>query len=1529
MNLLIKYIHSLVLPRRDVWRYKAAIPWCVALFLLSAPLSFASFDKAENWGFDQGGGFRQGNFTGKDAGMVVADLVWDGERNHMAVAGALGDQWAARVYKVNANGPQLVAGWDGNNSMPFSTVTQLAWLPESGELVCGVEYIERGKPKVRVLTLDINDDKEFIANDISGMEAFTELVTDSNNTQNVLVVGSGLGGARCLSVNPRSGVSSFDFSMDEIIQPIGMAVLDGRFWIVGNDTEGKLIIELYDDEELISKKSFGKNIFVSDMKASGDKLFIVGRSLKSKKEKENFFLKSFKWNGRTIKQPWAVRAKDSGGGSEVGTSLLPLSDGGILVGGYFDKTWFLGQRKLIHKLAMFTKSNLLGNEFDSFIARYDSAGNLLFAQSSSLPGSDFLVGMTATGEDDFTILGNRKIDGGFGPYLSKIKSDGNSQNNVLLVEPTEEDKKTFSIISWEPQNTIRFGEPIDGKYFSASAMGDFEFQYQLNGIEVEDGDRPVFLPGDINMTARLFRDQVESNATTVSMIGLKGRPYLKIGFEQEGKSLNLKHELFGLHPIHSADTAKMESLGQKISYELVSKDGNQKIMDGTFFLETDFTGNLEIIASFEGDEHYEDANRRITIFVEDGMVSESSGGNAVRLQVKDLDGWQSDLIVNRGSEAKISATQGFGTNRKFNRWVEFSDELQKLRTARVQSPFNIRTSLIAEGDMTLFAHYNFTFVGTAINGYLGGSKVFLDFNLNGLLDDDEPFGFSTNNGGFELEVSDEIIHTNDKNGNGVIDENEGMLVVLEGIDHSSNLPFSISYRAPPGYSVITSISTLVAELVDEGVKLSDAEADVRGFLGLSENIELSSFEPLRKVFDRGQESQGFTLRATQLANIMNEGSRFIKMKTRGRISRVRGAELIVSALSDKIIEQTGRRSSDASLSVDLTDSNLLLGVITSAETVAEQEVDQTETVQLTNDSSIREQLIDSQPAIAEAGNSMILSQMVEQITSANTMLSELSDNPEVDPTAFKALASASQTILDELGSLSSNTIFDTEVNSLNAITGAEASSAQDIIEGTSVIKALPDSNSFPSGEDGSLAAFSLSVLQDVSSQSGINVYAPNLTNTEITSSDKLNDEFVLGNLSAVDPEGSNVSYSIIGENPDFDGDDVSILSVSSTTGQIQIQDFDDLKLMTSDTVQPIIRVTDEKGLFYDQQITVNLADWTYLAGRLQIEDASLTVPINVTVGTSVHVFSNVDSEGGSIEYLLVSGEGDGNNSLFTLDTSGKLKTAVVHNQKLKNSLLNIRIQVKDSRYNTAEKSFSVKVVSLSDNNLGSSGLELFDGQKVDGLSDWWNSQWFGSFYTAYYPWVYNQGLGWVYVSTDQTFGTWLYRERLGWIWTMKDVFPALYMNKRKEWTFLDTLRSRTTLYDYSYLTWFELDTPVRITAGVTPSNGGTLSGLGYYYRWEDVKLEAKPKAGYNFGGWSGGLSSIDKVQNFEATQNLVLDVSFIPILSDTVGSKEALDWAIKAINKMDHLTDDQKKKSIFELHSYGKSTTSGLSIIGE
>ena len=117
--------------------------------------------------------------------------------------------------------------------------------------------------------------------------------------------------------------------------------------------------------------------------------------------------------------------------------------------------------------------------------------------------------------------------------------------------------------------------------------------------------------------------------------------------------------------------------------------------------------------------------------------------------------------------------------------------------------------------MTLFAHYNFSFSGAVVNGYLSGSRVFLDFNLNDY-DEGEPFGYSTTSGGFEIEMSEEDFQSNDQNGNGVIDQSEGVLVVLGGTDRSSSLPLSIQFRAPPNYTVITAVSTIVAKLVESG-----------------------------------------------------------------------------------------------------------------------------------------------------------------------------------------------------------------------------------------------------------------------------------------------------------------------------------------------------------------------------------------------------------------------------------------------------------------------------------------------------------------------------------------------------------------------------------------------------------------------------------------------------------------------------------------------------------------------------------------
>ena len=53
---------------------------------------------------------------------------------------------------------------------------------------------------------------------------------------------------------------------------------------------------------------------------------------------------------------------------------------------------------------------------------------------------------------------------------------------------------------------------------------------------------------------------------------------------------------------------------------------------------------------------------------------------------------------------------------------------------------------------------------------------------------------------------------------------------------------------------------------------------------------------------------------------------------------------------------------------------------------------------------------------------------------------------------------------------------------------------------------------------------------------------------------------------------------------------------------------------------------------------------------------NLQWPENEPVGTVVGIFQAQDPDGDALTYSLVSGVGDGNNSMFTLESNGTLKT---------------------------------------------------------------------------------------------------------------------------------------------------------------------------------------------------------------------------------------------------------------------------------
>ena len=133
--------------------------------------------------------------------------------------------------------------------------------------------------------------------------------------------------------------------------------------------------------------------------------------------------------------------------------------------------------------------------------------------------------------------------------------------------------------------------------------------------------------------------------------------------------------------------------------------------------------------------------------------------------------------------------------------------------------------------------------------------------------------------------------------------------------------------------------------------------------------------------------------------------------------------------------------------------------------------------------------------------------------------------------------------------------------------------------------------------------------------------------------------------------------------------------------------------------------------------------------------------------------------GGTIEYILVSGEGDGNNSSRSLfGYKWNLKTAVSFEQALKDSYLTLMSMAKDSRYNTAEKSFSVKLL-IFQRSILSSGVELFDGQRIDGFS-------VGGIVNGLVLFTRNIIRGFIrtmkltYVSSDELLGTWLHRKKI-------------------------------------------------------------------------------------------------------------------------------------------------------------------------
>ena len=236
------------------------------------------------------------------------------------------------------------------------------------------------------------------------------------------------------------------------------------------------------------------------------------------------------------------------------------------------------------------------------------------------------------------------------------------------------------------------------------------------------------------------------------------------------------------------------------------------------------------------------------------------------------------------------------------------------------------------------------------------------------------------------------------------------------------------------------------------------------------------------------------------------------------------------------------------------------------------------------------------------------------------------------------------------------------------------------------------------------------------------------------------------------------------------------------------------------------------------------------------------------------------------------------------------------------------------------------IALFSDFLTGDSAVLLSDGAEVQ--PGWKKTGWFGFFFADFYPWVYHENMGWIYVSEKSQDGAWFSHQRLGWVWTNSTVFPSLYMQNRHEWTYLDRKSNKATFYDYEYKEWFEADRRYSITGTTIPANGGSIRGFGDYYRWEKVTLQALANGSYQFSGWGSDLQGTNlETIEFEATRDMNVNATFIPQITPNSKPGELVSGAIDVLDRMENLSEDERTKSLIELLSTGKSKTSGLSIV--
>lgn len=131
--------------------------------------------------------------------------------------------------------------------------------------------------------------------------------------------------------------------------------------------------------------------------------------------------------------------------------------------------------------------------------------------------------------------------------------------------------------------------------------------------------------------------------------------------------------------------------------------------------------------------------------------------------------------------------------------------------------------------------------GIGIDNYIEGGTAFFDANKNGVLDAGEPSDTTNEKGEFSLNI-DPLIFDTDQNG--TVDPEEGRLVVMGGTDTATGLPLETPISATPDSTVVTMLTSVSADLVEQGLTVEQAQNQVKNAFSLPSAVDLATLDPV-------------------------------------------------------------------------------------------------------------------------------------------------------------------------------------------------------------------------------------------------------------------------------------------------------------------------------------------------------------------------------------------------------------------------------------------------------------------------------------------------------------------------------------------------------------------------------------------------------------------------------------------------------------------------------------------------------------